>query len=117
MATKKTTKAKPAAAAKKPENKIEKKAEKKPAVAKAPVAEKKPKKEPEVRAPETEAAAGYTKPIDYNAEVGIDSAKALAFVMSIARERKASAKKEEEKVYDNGIRLPRRPTTRTQKHE
>ncbi len=108
MATKKTTKAKPAAAAKKPEKKIEKKAEKKPA------ADKKPKKEPEVKAPETEAATGYTKPIDYNAEVGIDSAKALAFVMSIARERKASAKKEEEKVYDNGIRLPRRPTTRTQ---
>ena len=54
------------------------------------------------------------KPVDYNAEVGIDSAKALAFVMSIAKERKASAKKEEQAVDNNGIRLSRRPTTRTQ---
>ena len=58
--------------------------------------------------------ASYTKPVDYNAEVGIDSAKALAFAMSIAKERKASARKEEERIDDNGIRLSRRPTTRAQ---
>ncbi len=65
-------------------------------------------------APSESVGTTYTKPIDYNAEVGIDSAKALAFVMSIAKERKASAKKEEDRVDDNGIRLSRRPTTRAQ---
>ncbi len=63
--------------------------------------------------PEQPVVTPY-KPVDYNAEVGIDSAKALAFVMSIAKERKASAKKEEDRVEDNGIRLSRRPTTRAQ---
>ncbi len=78
---------------------------------KAKVAEA--KKAVEATAPEQPVVTSY-KPIDYNAEVGIDSAKALAFVMSIAKERKASAKKEEDRVEDNGIRLSRRPTTRAQ---
>lgn len=71
------------------------------------------KKVVEASAPEQPVVTSY-KPVDYNAEVGIDSAKALAFVMSIAKERKASAKKEEDRVEDNGIRLSRRPTTRAQ---
>ena len=71
------------------------------------------KKVVEASVPEQPVVTSY-KPVDYNAEVGIDSAKALAFVMSIAKERKASAKKEEDRVEDNGIRLSRRPTTRAQ---
>ena len=71
------------------------------------------KKAAEAAASEEPVAEPY-KPVDYNTEVGIDSAKALAFVMSIAKERKASAKKEEDHVEDNGIRLSRRPTTRAQ---
>ena len=72
------------------------------------------KKAAEAAAASEEPVAEPYKPVDYNAEVGIDSAKALAFVMSIAKERKASAKKEEDHVEDNGIRLSRRPTTRAQ---
>lgn len=44
----------------------------------------------------------------------IDTAKAVAFAMSIAREMKRSARKEEEVRSETEIRLSRRPTTRTQ---
>ena len=42
------------------------------------------------------------------------AAEARAFAMSIAQEMKRSAKEESTKETDNGIRLSRRPTTRTQ---
>ena len=49
--------------------------------------------------------------------IPIDTAKAVAFAMSIAQEMKRSAAKEEalrEQEKNSGIRLTRRPTTRTQ---
>ena len=42
------------------------------------------------------------------------AAEARAFAMSIAQEMKRSAKEDSTKETDNGIRLSRRPTTRTQ---
>lgn len=48
----------------------------------------------------------------------VDTAKAVAFAMAIAQERKRSARAEEEKPkVDDAIRLPRRPTTRTKGEE
>ena len=44
----------------------------------------------------------------------VDTAKAVAFAMSIAEEMKRSAAKADQKPTDDGIRLSRRPTTRTQ---
>lgn len=44
----------------------------------------------------------------------IDTAKAVAFAMSIAEEMKRAAAKSDEESCDNGIRLSRRPTTRAQ---
>ena len=44
----------------------------------------------------------------------VDTAKAVAFAMSIAEEMKRSAAKAEEKRVSDEIRLSRRPTTRTQ---
>ena len=46
--------------------------------------------------------------------VEIDTAKAVAFAMSIAQEMKRSAKNADEHRDDGEIRLSRRPTTRTQ---
>lgn len=43
-----------------------------------------------------------------------DTAKAVAFAMSIAQEMKRSARQEAAKETESGIRLSRRPTTRTQ---
>lgn len=48
------------------------------------------------------------------AETGMDPAAALAFVMSIAKERKQSARNEDEKRSEQEIHLSRRPTTRSQ---
>ena len=48
------------------------------------------------------------------AETGMDPAAALAFVMSIAKERKQSARNEDEKRIEQEIHLSRRPTTRSQ---
>ena len=42
----------------------------------------------------------------------VDTAKAVAFAMSIAEEMKRSAAKAEQEKTDDGIRLSRRPTTR-----
>jgi len=44
----------------------------------------------------------------------VDTAKAVAFAMSIAEEMKRAAAKADEEQGDAGIRLSRRPTTRTQ---
>ena len=44
----------------------------------------------------------------------IDTAKAVAFAMSIAQEMKRSAAQAEERKGENDIKLSRRPTTRTQ---
>ena len=44
----------------------------------------------------------------------IDTAKAVAFAMSIAQEMKRSAKADEQKKAESEIQLSRRPTTRTQ---
>ena len=44
----------------------------------------------------------------------MDPAAALAFVMSIAKERKQSARNEDEKRIEQEIHLSRRPTTRSQ---
>lgn len=44
----------------------------------------------------------------------IDTAKAVAFAMSIAEEMKRSAARADQERQDDGIRLSRRPTTRTQ---
>ena len=46
----------------------------------------------------------------------VDTAKAVAFAMSIAEEmkRSAAAKAEQQQTTDDGIRLSRRPTTRAQ---
>ena len=49
------------------------------------------------------------KPIE-----AIDTAKAVAFAMSIAQEMKRSARKEDVKRSEGEIRLSRRPTTRAQ---
>ena len=44
----------------------------------------------------------------------IDTAKAVAFAMSIAEEMKRAAAQENEKVEESAIKLSRRPTTRAQ---
>jgi DnaK suppressor protein len=44
----------------------------------------------------------------------VDTAKAVAFAMSIAEEMKRSAAKADQQPADDGIRLSRRPTTRAQ---
>ena len=49
--------------------------------------------------------------------VPIDTAKAVAFAMSIAQEMKRSAAKADASRDDDGIRLSRRPTTRKQGKE
>ena len=44
----------------------------------------------------------------------VDTAKAVAFAMSIAEEMKRAASKSDLSAGDDGVRLSRRPTTRTQ---
>jgi len=44
----------------------------------------------------------------------VDTAKAVAFAMSIAEEMKRAAAKADEAMNESGIRLSRRPTTRAQ---
>ena len=44
----------------------------------------------------------------------VDTAKAVAFAMSIAQEMKRAAKQAETNTLDDGVRLSRRPTTRAQ---
>ena len=54
-----------------------------------------------------------TKPVEEEYKP-IDTAKAVAFAMSIAMEMKKSAAKADKKRAEDGIRLSRRPTTRAQ---
>ena len=58
-------------------------------------------------------STGATKP-EENEYKPIDTAKAVAFAMSIAMEMKKSAAKEDMRRAENEIRLTRRPTTRAQ---
>ena len=111
MSTKKAVK-KPAA--KKPAAKApsaNKPAAKKP-VAKKPVA-KKPAPESGKVPPPAVADSVAAEPSPASPEP-TDSAKAVAFAMSIAKEMKASAAAESQRAEEDGIRLSRRPTTRTQ---
>ena len=109
MSTKKAVK-KPAV--KKPA--VKKPAAKKPAV-KKPVAKKPAAKKP---ARPTPAPGKVPPPVVENPVVAEPSpaspAKAVAFAMSIAKEMKASAAAESQRAEEDGIRLSRRPTTRTQ---
>ena len=100
MATKKPAK-KPAA--KKP-------VAKKP-VAKKPAAEKKVIKRVPPRIVKKPAPVAKPPEEEYTP---IDTAKAVAFAMSIAEEMKRSAAKADERRATEEIRLSRRPTTRTQ---
>ena len=54
------------------------------------------------------------KPEAVEERTEVDTAKAIAFAMSIAQEMKRSARKEEQKREADEIRLTRRPTTRAQ---
>ena len=104
---KKATPAKKPAAAKKPAP-----AKKAVATKKAVVAGKKAKKAPAKRVPpRIVKKVTPLKPVEEYTP--IDTAKAVAFARSIAMEMKRSAAKEGER-RDDGIKLSRRPTTRTQ---
>ena len=106
-------------------NAVKKPAEKKPeakkSAAKKPVAKKAPvAKNPACPTP---APGKAPPPVVENPVVAepspaspepTDSAKAVAFAMSIAQEMKASAAAESQRAEEDGIRLSRRPTTRTQ---
>ena len=106
-------------------NAVKKPAEKKPeakkSAAKKPVAKKAPvAKNPACPTP---APGKVPPPVVENPVVAepspaspepTDSAKAVAFAMSIAQEMKASAAAESQRAEEDGIRLSRRPTTRTQ---
>ena len=112
-------KAKAKAKTKKPVAKA--KAKKPVAKAKKPVAKAKAKK-PVAKAkkvihrvpPRIVKRPPAVMPPIYEEYKPIDTAKAVAFAMSIAMEMKKSAKKEELKRTDDEIRLTRRPTTRAQ---
>ena len=102
-AAKKPAPAKKAAPAKKP-------AAKKPEPAKKPAPEK---KAPAQKAPVQRKSVVIAKPAPAP-ESEIDTAKAVAFAMSIAQEMKKSARREENDRIEAEIRLSRRPTTRAQ---
>ena len=112
-ATKKPTPAKKPAPAKRPAAATKPAPEKK--VAAQPLAEQAPVKKEIKRIPPRIVrkppviAKPPPKPIPE-----IDTAKAVAFAMSIAQEMKRSAKSEDVKRGETEIRLSRRPTTRTQ---
>ena len=94
-------------AAKKPAKKLVKKSAKKPAkkTAKKVIKRVPPRIVKKVVAPPKPAEEEF-KPID--------TAKAVAFAMSIAMEMKKSAAKADQKRAEGEIRLTRRPTTRSQ---
>ncbi len=102
-AAKKPAPAKKAAPAMKP-------AAKKPEPAKKPAPEK---KAPAQKAPVQRKSVVIAKPAPAP-ESEIDTAKAVAFAMSIAQEMKKSARREENDRIEAEIRLSRRPTTRAQ---
>ena len=114
MSKKKVTKKPVKKAAKKPTKKTAKKAAKKPVkkIAKKPVkktAKKVVKRVPPRIVKKTQLAA---KPEEEYTPV--DTAKAVAFAMSIAMEMKKSAAKADRLAAAQEIHLTRRPTTRTQ---
>ena len=89
---------------------------KKPVPVKKPVPAKKPapaKKPQAQKAPTQRKSVVITKPAPAPAKE-IDTAKAVAFAMSIAQEMKKSARKQEHDRIEAEIRLSRRPTTRSQ---
>ena len=97
---------------------VKKAAEKKPATKKAPAkAESAPKEEKKEvkRVPPRiiKKVAPAAKPAAKSVEV-YDSAKAVAFAMSIAEEMKRSARDADKKRNENEIQLSSRPTSRTQ---
>ena len=100
------------AKAKKPVAKAKAKAKKSVAKAKKPAA--KAKKVIHRVPPRIVKRPPAVMPPIYEEYKPIDTAKAVAFAMSIAMEMKKSAKKEELKRTDDEIRLTRRPTTRAQ---
>ena len=116
MATKKKVQKKPLKKAtkkvvvKKATKKVAKKAGEKPAKA----AEKKVVKRVPPRIVKKVPLAA--KPVEEEFKP-IDTAKAVAFAMSIAMEMKKSAAKAEQNRVESEIRLSRRPTTRTQGKE
>lgn len=93
----------------------EKKTVKKPATKKA-LAKKTAAKKPVKRVPPriVRKQVVLAKPEAEEPAKEIDTAKAIAFAMSIAQEMKRSARKEEQKREADEIRLTRRPTTRAQ---
>ena len=93
----------------------EKKTVKKPATKKA-LAKKTAAKKPVKRVPPriVRKQVVLAKPEAEEPAKEIDTAKAIAFAMSIAQEMKRSAAKAEEQRATEEIRLSRRPTTRTQ---
>ena len=117
MATNKKAVKKPVA--KKPASKktapAKKPVAKKPAPAKKPVVKKPaPAKKPQAqKAPVQRKSVVLTKPAPAPVKE-IDTAKAIAFAMSIAQEMKKSARKEDNDRIEAEIRLSRRPTTRSQ---
>ena len=112
LAVKKTAVAKKPVAAKKPA------AVKKPAAAKKPVVEKKPPVVEEKKEIKRVPPRIIRKPIVIAKQIPpeipeIDTAKAVAFAMSIAEEMKrAAAAASSSADKDSGIKLSRRPTTR-----
>ena len=113
MVKKKVLKKKPVKkAAKKPAKKATKKVVKKVA--------KKPAKKPVVKKPIKRVPPRIVKKVVVPPKMieeeytPIDTAKAVAFAMSIAAEMKKSAAKADQKRAEDEIRLTRRPTTRAQ---
>jgi RNA polymerase-binding transcription factor DksA len=112
---KKATAKKPAAkpAAKKP---AAKPAAKKPAVSKPAAKKPEPAKKQEIkRVPPhvVRKVVPVAKPQDEE-DSAVDSAKAVAFAMSIAEEMKRSAARAEQQRVESEIKLSRRPTSRVQ---
>ena len=119
MGTKKISAKKPAKKAdKKP---VAKKAAKKPVakktvkkVVKKPAEEKADEKTPSKRVPPRIVRKAPPPPPVVEEYTPVDTAKAVAFAMSIAEEMKRSAAREEARKSAEDIKLSRRPTTRTQ---
>lgn len=87
----------------------------KPKAAKAEVEPKVTVKKEKRVAPQVSRKAAAAKDALTDEEAAAKkAAEAVAFAMSIAQEMKRSAKQEASKETDSGIRLSRRPTTRTQ---
>ena len=96
-----------------------KKAEKKPTKKVAKAADKKPVEEAEKKVVKrvppriVKKTPVVARPVEEEF-TPIDTAKAVAFAMSIAMEMKKSAAKADQQRTESEIRLTRRPTTRTQ---